>query len=214
MRRAGAIISEAAAAIQFAVPDHSRPLSFAEIFGRAVPAEVDLGCGDGAFLTALAEQHPERNYLGIEKLFGRIRTGCKRIERAGLTNARLIRADFAQVVASLLPAESVHVFHIMFPDPWPKRRHQQRRVVTPELFGSIEKALMSKGVLHVVTDEREYYQHVLKILKGTPLFESTSIPEESLPRSTFEQRFIDAGDPIYRVRLRKLPDPRKGFASQ
>ncbi len=214
MRRAAAIISEAAAAIQLAAPDHSRPLSFAEIFGRAAPVEVDLGCGDGAFLTALAEQHPERNYLGIEKLFGRIRTGCKRIERAGLTNARLIRADFAQVVASLLPAESVHVFHIMFPDPWPKRRHQQRRVVTPELFGSIAKASVSEGVLHLATDEREYYEQILKVLKGTPLFEPTSILEESLPPSTFEQRFIDAGDPIYRVRLRKLPDPRKGFASQ
>ncbi len=204
--RAATTMSEAATALEF-IPTDERPVELAALFGRRAPLEVDLGCGDGSFLVALAAQHPERNYLGIEKLFGRTRTSRKRIERAGLANVRVGRVDIIRAVTFLLSPKSVDVFYIMFPDPWPKRRHGRRRVVTPELLESIAKALVTKGVLHLATDQREYYEHMLRISGETQMFEKFAV-EGTLPRTTFEQRFLEAGAPIYRLGLRKLSEPR------
>jgi len=204
--RAATTMSEAATALEF-IPAEERPVELAALFGRRAPLEVDLGCGDGSFLVALAAQHPECNYLGIEKLFGRTRTSCKRIERAGLANVRVGRVDIIRAVTFLLSPKSVDVFYIMFPDPWPKRRHERRRVVTLELLESIAKALVTKGVLHLATDQREYFEQMLRISGETQMFEKFAV-EGTLPRTTFEQRFLEAGAPIYRLGLRKLSEPR------
>ncbi len=201
------MMSEAVAAIEF-IPTDERRVELDALFGRRAPVEVDLGCGDGAFLVALAAQHPERNYLGIEKLFGRVRTSCKRAERAGLANVRVCRVDITRAVVFLLPPKSVDVFYIMFPDPWPKRRHQRRRILTPELLDSIAKTLVPKGVLHLATDQRDYYEHLLQSSEATQLFERIDGVERPMPSTTFEQRFLDARDPIYRLGLRKLFEPR------
>ena len=79
------------------------PLDFEGIFCRNAPVEVDLGCGDGSFLAAIAGQNPDRDFLGVERLLGRVRTARGRIERAGLTNARVLRFDISYVVDHLLP---------------------------------------------------------------------------------------------------------------
>ncbi len=205
--RAATTMSEAAASLVF-IPTDERPVELAALFGLRAPLEVDLGCGDGSFLVALAAQHPERNYLGIEKLFGRVRTSCKRADRAGLANVRVCRVDITRAVAFLLPPKSVDVFYILFPDPWPKRRHQRRRAVTPEMLDSIAKALVPKGVLHLATDQREYYEHTLRISEAKHLFEPVDGMKEPVPSTTFEQRFLEAGVPIYRLGLRKLPEPK------
>src|SRR5438105_2896780 len=94
------------------------PLDLPAIYGRNAPLEVDLGCGDGAFLVALAEGNPERNFLGIERLAGRTSSARKKIARLGLTNARVLRSETSYVVRHLLPPDSAAVFHLLFPDPW------------------------------------------------------------------------------------------------
>src|SRR6266404_8782841 len=125
------------------------PLDFEEIFHRSARVEVDLGCGDGSFLAAVAGQNPDRDFLGVERLLGRVRTACRRIERAGVTNARFLRLEIPYVLEHLLPRNSVETFHLMFPDPWPKRRHAPRRLVTENFLASIHRALIPNGTLQI-----------------------------------------------------------------
>ena len=166
--------------------------------------EVDLGCGDGSFLAALAARDPERNFLGLERLAGRVRSSSGGIERRALANARVLRGDIAHAVESL-PASSVDVFHLMFPDPWPKRRHHVRRVFTGQFLQSIARALGSGGVLRMATDHREYFEQMLRVAAATPLFQAfTPLDDPPLPRSNFEERYLAAGDEIFRLALRKI----------
>lgn len=117
MRRSKTVTDEAAQ-VEFLPGDATEPLDLRQLFHTVAPLELDLGCGDGSFLAALAANHPERNFLGIERLVGRVRTACRKIAAQRLTNARIIRVDIAHAVACLIPAASVEVCHVMFPDPY------------------------------------------------------------------------------------------------
>src|SRR4030095_4690403 len=101
-------------------------LDVAELFGHNAPLHVDLGCGDGSFLCEMARQFPKRNFLGIERLAKRVEKVRRKAEQ--IKNVRVLRADTLFAVRYLLPESSVETFYLLFPDPWPKRRHQLRRI--------------------------------------------------------------------------------------
>src|SRR5947208_16346355 len=124
-------------------------LEFDKVFSRFAPVEIDLGCGDGAFLAALAQENPAHNFLGIERLLGRVRNVCRKVARLDLKNARILRMESTYAVANLLPAGSVTAFYLLFPDPWPKRRHHRRRAFTREFLFSIHRALVAGGLFPV-----------------------------------------------------------------
>ena len=197
-----------AAAFEVVPEDDSHALHLAGLFGRIAPLEVDLGCGDGSFLTELALQHPERNFLGIERLFGRVRSACKRIARLELGNVRILRAEIPHAVQQLLPAASVEVFHLLFPDPWPKRRHHCRRVFTPELLSLLARALTAHGLVRIATDDDDYFAEMKRVLNRAPAWAQYSDAPPALPPTTFEKRFLDRGLAIHRLVLRKTSEPR------
>src|SRR3954471_19768141 len=116
------------------------PFNFDAIFGRQAPVQVDLGCGDGSFLVSRASDNSDQSFLGIERLLGRVRSACGKVERAGLANAKILRFEISYAVRYLVPANSITTFHLMFPDPWPKRRHASRRIVSESLLMSLHRA--------------------------------------------------------------------------
>lgn len=182
-------------------------------FGREAPLEVDLGCGDGAFLVGLAQQNPERNFLGVERMLGRVRSACRKIGQRGLTNARVVQFEILHAVQQLLPRDSVDRFHLLFSDPWPKRRHQNRRVVTVEFLRAISRALRLEGELRIATDQADYFAEIERVAQQVPALHRTTAAEETdLPLTTFEKRFRETGAEIYRLRLRKSAE-RNGIAS-
>jgi hypothetical protein len=122
-------LSPAGAAMELVLPK-GNAFDAQVVFGRLAPLEIDLGCGDGTFLSTMAQAFPERDFVGVEKLLGRVRSACRKIAARGLPNARIWRTDIDAVVTELLPPGSVAVCHLLFPDPWPKRRHHVRRTVT------------------------------------------------------------------------------------
>jgi tRNA (guanine-N7-)-methyltransferase len=126
-------------------------LDLEKIFERNAPLQVDLGCGDGSFLCAMAQRLPDKNFLGIERLLNRVRTSERKA--ATLDNVRLLRVESSYAVRYLLPAESVKRFYLLFPDPWPKRRHHGRRIVTPDFLSSIHAALQGNGSIYIATDD-------------------------------------------------------------
>src|SRR5450755_2116535 len=133
------------------------PIDPLAVFGRTAQFEVDLGCGDGSLLAALAAQNPDTNFLGIEHLIGRVRGASRKIEDRCLTNARILLEDILYSVQQLLPPASVDVFHLMFPDPWPKRRHYDRRIVNESFLRAVARALKPGGELRIATDHAEYF---------------------------------------------------------
>src|SRR4249920_3512143 len=122
-------------------------LDVAELFGRSAPLHVDLGCGDGSFLCEMAQQFPKRNFLGIERLTKRVEKVRRKAEK--IENVRVLRADTLIAVRYVLPECSVEVFYLLFPDPWPKRRHQFRRIFTRDFLEAIAAALEQDGILCV-----------------------------------------------------------------
>lgn len=209
MQQTGISPADAAAAVEFVPPAAARHLVWRELFLRKAPIEIDLGCGDGTFLAAWAEQNPDKNFLGIERLLGRVRSVGRKVASRSLTNVRVIRNDLPYVVQHLLPPDSVDVFHLLFPDPWPKRRHHRRRVMTTEFLNAVHAALTTSGTLRVATDEADYFTAIVRVVRETTLFEAGSDAEwEPLPVTTFEQRFRAAGEQIHRLVLRKVSDSR------
>jgi tRNA (guanine-N7-)-methyltransferase len=107
-------------------------------------------------------------------------------------------------VRHLLPARSVEVFHLLFPDPWPKRRHHRRRIVTPDFLDAVSAALAENGILRIVTDQADYFEVIVDYAGQNENLNRTQSNGFDFPQSTFEKRFQNAGVSIYRLELRKI----------
>ena len=178
-------------------------LDVAELFGRNAPLHVDLGCGEGSFLCEMARRFPKRNFLGIERLAKRVEKVRRRAEE--IENVRVLRADSLFAVRYLLPESSVETFYLLFPDPWPKRRHQFRRIFTRGFLDAIAVALERHGVLCVATDQLDYFGQIERLSRVHLQFQVvTWAPDEGvLPVTKFERKFREQGAPIHRLTLRK-----------
>ena len=180
-------------------------LNLEKIFGRKAPLHVDLGCGDGSFLCALAQRLPEKNFLGVERLLGRIRTSSRKA--AGLSNVRLLQMESSYAVRYLLFSESVETFYLLFPDPWPKRRHHGRRIVTPDFLNSVHGAIQENGVIYIATDHRDYFRKIKETAESTPGFAIDDV-DVDLPQSRFWLIFAQKRATIYWLALRKVSPVR------
>jgi tRNA (guanine-N7-)-methyltransferase len=178
-------------------------LDNAELFGRSAPLHVDLGCGDGSFLCEMARRFPKRNFLGIERLTKRVEKVRRKAEK--IENVRVLRADTLFAVRYLLPESSVETFYLLFPDPWPKRRHQLRRIFTRDFLEAIAAALEKHGILRVATDQLDYFHQIERVSRAHRQFQvlPPSSDDAVLPVTKFEKKFRDQGAPIHRLTLRK-----------
>jgi tRNA (guanine-N7-)-methyltransferase len=195
------------AAVEYVPKSPTSALEFDKVFSRAAPLEIDLGCGDGAFLAALAQENPAHNFLGIERLLGRVRGVCRKVARLDLKNARILRMESNYAVTHLLPPSSVTTFHLLFPDPWPKRRHHRRRAFTPEFLSSIQRALVGGGLFHVATDHADYFHQIERVIAVTDTF-VISREQNHFPPTSFEQKYVAGGLSIHRLLLRKVSPVR------
>lgn len=187
---------------------HVARLDVAELFGRSAPLHVDLGCGDGSFLCEMARQFPARNFLGIERLTKRVEKVRCKAEK--IENVRVLRADTLFAVRYLLPESSVEAFYLLFPDPWPKRRHQFRRIFTRDFLEAIAAALEKHGVLRVATDQLDYFHQIERLSCAHVQFQVVPRSPDAaiLPVTKFERKFRAQDAPIYRLTLRKTSPVR------
>ena len=176
-------------------------LDLQKIFERNSPLHVDLGCGDGSFLCALAQRMPDKNFLGIERLLNRVRTSVRKA--ATLDNVRLLRVESSYAVRYLLPAGSVERFYLLFPDPWPKRRHHRRRIMTPDFLSSIHAALRKDGSIYIATDDVHYFEIIREVAESDPGF-AIGDGDIDLPPSRFGLIFRQKGAPVHWLELRKI----------
>ena len=190
---------------QFVPQDYFSRLEKENLFPGDRPLELDVGCGDGGFLLQMAAHHPDRDFLGLERLLGRVRKVCRRAERRGLANVKILRLESGYALEYLLPRAAVSRLHLLFPDPWPKKRHHRRRLLQPTILPACARVLEPRGELLFKTDHEPYYEEALKVIGAPGGFEQFSWEEETFfyPQTDFEAHWLGQGKAIYRARFRK-----------
>jgi tRNA (guanine-N7-)-methyltransferase len=136
------------------------------IFSMPAPVEVEIGSGKGTFLVSQATAHPETNFLGIEYTNKVYRYAVDRIGRRGLKNVRIIRTEAVDFVQNFIPDGSVQAFHIYYPDPWPKKRHNKRRFFSNENLGQLLRCLAPGGRIQVATDHEDYWRQMDSVIEA------------------------------------------------
>ncbi len=182
-----------------------RMLSSSELFGRDGPFIVEIGFGMGQATAAIAQALPEICFLGVEVHAPGVGKLLSEIEKNGMENLKLLRHDALELARSMLAPGSVDGFHVFFPDPWPKKRHHKRRIMSPEFIRLLAERLKPGGYIYYVTDWEEYAEWTLERLSAEPLL-ANAYPlwaerESWRPITKFERRAIDEGRPIRELKF-------------
>src|SRR5947207_14511185 len=146
-----------------------KPFDWGVLFGNDHPVELEIGMGKGTFLTDQAKARPETNFFGIEWANWYFCYASDRLRRNGCLNARTVRADAVFFLKEFVPDASLSVLHIYFPDPWPKARHNKRRLIQEPFMRQVERALAPGGRLQIVTDHQEYFEQIEAVVKASKL---------------------------------------------
>ncbi|MEN8796005.1 MAG: tRNA (guanosine(46)-N7)-methyltransferase TrmB [Akkermansiaceae bacterium] len=185
--------------------DYFAELDLSHHFENDAPLEIDLGCGDGSFLLGMAKQHPERNFLGIERLLGRVRKVARDSNKMGLKNLRVLRLESLYTLEWLLPPESVDRLHLLCPDPWPKAKHHRRRLFQKPFLEALMRVLKPGGEFLFKTDHDGYFEWSEEVLADFPALEKLDWPEDAFfyPKTDFQIQWEGEGKTLQRLRSRK-----------
>ena len=178
-------------------------LDLREVFGNDHPVVLEIGSGKGRFLISSAIEQPEVNFIGVEKSLHYHRVINERVQKRHLTNVRLINHDAFLVVRDMLADASLREIHIYFPDPWPRKRNQKRRIIRPEVLEQFRRVLVEGGSGIYVTDHREYFEAAAPLIEAAFRSERRIPQPEDLPRTNYEAKYREEGRPIYEVRFWK-----------
>jgi tRNA (guanine-N7-)-methyltransferase len=180
-------------------------IELATLFPKSQPLEVELGSGDGSFLVEWAGLNPCHNFIGVERLLGRMRKMERKTSRAELTNLRGVRIESSYFLEYLLPPHSATALHIYFPDPWPKRKHRRRRLINERFPSLATQALASRGIVYLRTDDADYFEQMETVFAASPSFERRDAPLELTAVPTdFEREFAARGVKTLRAAYQKL----------
>jgi tRNA (guanine-N7-)-methyltransferase len=177
------------------------PLQLEELLPGDGPWEVEIGFGKGRFLLQRATVEPEGRFLGIEVARKYYRLARKRMRKQALTNVILIGGEALYLLSVALPAAFASVLHVYFPDPWPKSRHQKRRLFDPDSVDLVIGLLQPGGRLYFATDHLEYGDLVAEILGSHPAVTVKSRQGlwEDGPRTNYEAKYENEKRPILRL---------------
>lgn len=178
-------------------------LDFAEVFGSRNRVVVEIGSGKGRFLIASAMEQPDVNCIGIEKSLHYYRVIRERVEKRGLRNVRVINHDAFLVLQKMFADKSVSELHIYFPDPWPRKREQKRRIMRPEALAEMRRVLIDGGSGIYVTDHREYFEAAGPLIAEFFRIETRVPAPDVPPRTNYEAKYRAQGREIYEVRFWK-----------
>lgn len=174
------------------------------------PVELEIGFGKGLHLVNASQSNPQTRYLGIEIERKYVLFAATTLVKNGIRNVRLVTGDATIFVANHVPKAILDVVHIYFPDPWWKKRHHKRRLVTLAFLNQVLDLLKPGGLIRFATDVEAYFQmteELLPELKGvsrsTPV--SADTPNHDMDYLThFERKARLKGKPIFRWDLKKM----------
>ena len=182
------------------------PIRPTKMFPQTGPLEVELGSGDGSFLAQWSTRWPDRTFIGVERLLGRLRKLDRKAQRAGLTNLRLMRIEAGYFLEFLLPPASTEMLHVYFPDPWPKRKHHKHRLVNVRFPELAARVLAPGGLACFRTDDQTYFLQIQEVFASDPRFVALPTPPALLEHITdFEAEFHARGIPTLHAAYRLQP---------
>lgn len=139
----------------------------------------EVGCGHGHFLSAFAAAHPERLCVGIDISSDRVARAVRKRERAHLSNLHFMLADADDFLAALPEGARISEVFILFPDPWPKRRHHKNRVMKPGFLDALASVALQGSRLHFRTDHEPYFNDAEAVIRAHANW--TAAPSALLP---------------------------------
>jgi tRNA (guanine-N7-)-methyltransferase len=169
------------------------------------PFEIELGCGDGSFLAKYAAAWRDRNFIGVERLKGRLKKLDRSGRKASLTNLALLKIEAAYLLRYLLPAARFQAIHVYFPDPWPKAKHAKNRLISAGFPEQAQRVLVRTGLVFLRTDDLDYFAQMEEVFGESPLFERAETPAELMAITTdFEREFNGRGIPTNHAAWRRI----------
>jgi len=183
----------------------------ADSFPVRRPLALEIGCGTGHFLIEMARRYPERNFLGIDIYNKGCYKTCNKVDECQLPNVRVMRVEARYLLAHHLRRESLQAVYINCPDPWPKKRHRNRRLVNADFLNGLLHFLQPGGDLYFSTDFTDYATDVAELIPQLTGYHNqlpTPYTTElaGYPISKYMRRFLDRGQPIHFVHLQRRVD--------
>ena len=192
----------------YGIPYSAQALSLDNNFGRVAPTILEIGFGMGESTAAIAQSHPQNDYLAIEVHTPGVGSLLKQIEEKQLSNIRIIQHDAVEVLRDMLTNQVLDGVHIFFPDPWHKARHNKRRLIQPPFVAQLVKKLKPGAYLHVATDWEEYAVQVLSVLRAEAQLLNTAVEYAPRPNyrplTKFEKRGLKLGHGVWDVVFKKI----------
>jgi tRNA (guanine-N7-)-methyltransferase len=167
---------------RFGVEFAAQPLNLDALFGRAAHRVMEIGFGNGEHLAALAHAHPERDYLGVEVHRPGVGHLLLALEALALGNVRIVCHDVVEVLERQIPSRAFDEVLILFPDPWPKKRHHKRRLIQMSFVALLCERLKTGGILRLTTDWQPYAEQMLEVLDAEPRLANVALDEGFMPR--------------------------------
>ncbi|WP_173915807.1 tRNA (guanosine(46)-N7)-methyltransferase TrmB [Halobacillus sp. Marseille-Q1614] len=178
-----------------------------ETFDQEQPLHLEIGSGKGQFIAGIGKQHPEYNFIGVERVKSVIVGALKKVLASEAENVRLVNED-ADDLREMFGENEVDHIYLNFSDPWPKTRHEKRRLTYRTFLEQYEAILKDKGELTFKTDNRGLFEYSLaSFSQYGMIIEEVSLDlhqlEDDLNVMTeYEEKFSAKGQPIYRCRTR------------
>ena len=157
---------------------------------------IEIGFGDGAALIESALKYPDKNFIGIEVYDSGLGQCLNAINQHKIKNIRLIYGDAVEVLKQFITKKSVEKINILFPDPWPKKRHHKRRLINKRFLALLSKSLINKGIVNISTDWEDYAQQIELTFKESNQFKEIKSELRDL-KTKFEKRGIKLGHKIF-----------------
>ncbi|MFE7063979.1 tRNA (guanosine(46)-N7)-methyltransferase TrmB [Sutcliffiella sp. NPDC057660] len=182
---------------------------WAVLFGNSNPIHIEVGTGKGTFITEMAKANPEINYVGIELFESVIVKALERAVEADIPNVKLLNVD-AKELTGIFEKGEVNQVYLNFSDPWPKGRHEKRRLTYKDFLDLYKTVLVEQGEIHFKTDNRGLFEYSLMsfssyglLLKYVSLDLHNSDFEGNI-MTEYEEKFSSLGQPIYRCEVKYM----------
>ncbi|HNX68728.1 MAG TPA: tRNA (guanosine(46)-N7)-methyltransferase TrmB [Candidatus Omnitrophota bacterium] len=185
------------------------PVVFRELFGNDHPVEVEIGCGKGKFLATRSLENPGINFLGLDRVGKWMKRRIAQTGKRELANIFYKKVEARAFIADAVSEASVSIFHIYFPDPWPKRRQQCRRVVNADLLKLLHAKLLAGGLIEIATDDEDYFTAMKKSIAATAeLWENVRETRnerilDGMNKTNYELKWAAQGKTLFYAELRK-----------